>query len=122
MGKGGVDEGLREIELAAVPKILGEPRQQPIEAAAALPLLKPAVARLVRRVATWQIMPGGPGAQHPEHAVQYGAGIGPRTPATIGPAPWTERRFEHRPLGVGKVHASRTRRIVTLFTDARWGL
>jgi hypothetical protein len=50
-------------------------------------------------------MPGGAGAQHPEHAVEYGAGIRPRTPPTVGTATGTERRFEHAPLGVGEVHA-----------------
>jgi len=106
-GVGGVDKGLREIDLAAVPQIFGEPLEQPIEAAAPLPLLKPAMAGLIRRIAARQIVPRGAGAQHPEHAVQHGPRIGPRASATIGPHAWPKGRFEYRPLGVGEVHAPR---------------
>ena len=34
----------------------------------------------------------------------------PRSTASIGPPPRTEQRIEHRPLGVGKVHALDLRR------------
>ena len=104
-GEGRVDEGFTEIEFAAVAEILGEALQQPIESAAPLPLLKAAMTRLIGRIPPRQIVPRRPGAQDPQHAVEDGAGIGPRASATIGPPPWTERRFEHGPLGVSEVHA-----------------
>jgi len=63
------------------------------------------MAGLIRWIAAGQIVPGRAGAQHPEHAVQDGARIGPRPPASIGATTGTERRFEHGPLGVSEVHA-----------------
>jgi len=105
-GVGGVDEGLSEIDFPAVPQILGEPLEQAIQSAALLPLLKPPVARLVRRIAGRQIGPRRAGAQHPQHAVQHGTCIRPRSPAAIRATTRTKRRFEKRPLGVGEVHTA----------------
>ena len=48
--EGRVDEGLTEIDFPAIAEIFGEPLQQPIEATAALPLLKAAMTRLIRRI------------------------------------------------------------------------
>ena len=104
-GEGRVDEGFTQIDLPAVPQVFGEALQQPIEAARALPELEAAMARLVRRIARRQVVPRRAGAQHPQHAVQHGARIGPRPPAPIGATTGAERRFEHGPLGVGQVHA-----------------
>lgn len=106
-GVRGIDEGFGEIDFAAITKICGEALQQAIESAAALPELKTAVARLVRRVPTRQIGPRRAGAQHPEHAVEHGARIGPRAAASIGATARPEGRFEDRPLGVSQVHAAR---------------
>jgi len=50
-GEGRVDEGLTEIDFAALAEIFREPLQQSIESAAALPLLKAAVTGLVGRIA-----------------------------------------------------------------------
>ena len=104
-GEGRVDEGLAEIDLAAVAEIFREALQEPIQSAAALPLLKPAVTGLIRGVAPRQVMPRRAGAQHPADAIEDGPGIRPRAPAAIGPPPRTERRFKHGPLGVSEVHA-----------------
>jgi hypothetical protein len=106
-GEGRIDEGFTQIDLPAVAEIFGEALQEPIESAAALPLLKAAVAGLVRRVALRQIRPRGAGAQDPQHAVEHGARIGPRPATTIRSTARPKRRFEHRPLGVGEVHAAR---------------
>ena len=106
-GVRGVDEGFTEIDLAAVAEILGEPLQESIETAGSMPLLKPSVAGLVRRVATRQIVPRRPGAEDPEHTVEHRARIGPRPAASVGAHARSERRFEYRPLGVGEVHAPR---------------
>jgi hypothetical protein len=61
-GEGRVDEGLTEIDFAAVAEILGETLQQPIELAATLPVLKAAVARLVGRIARREVVPRGAGS------------------------------------------------------------
>jgi len=104
-GEGRVDEGLTEIDFAAVAEVFGEALQEPIEPAAVLPLLKPAMASLIRRIAPRQVVPRCAGPQHPEHAIEHGARIRPRATSSIGASPRTERRFEHGPLGVGEVHA-----------------
>jgi hypothetical protein len=104
-GEGRIDEGLTEIDLAAIAEIFCKALQEPIETAAALPLLKAPVTGLIGGIAPRQVMPRRPGAQHPEHAVEDRARIRPRAAASIGAPPGTERRFEHGPLGVGEVHA-----------------
>ena len=103
--EGRVDEGFTQIDLAAVPEVLGEALQQPIEAARALPALEATMARLVRRIARWQVVPRRARAQDPEHTVHDGARIGPRPAAPVRATARAERRFEHGPLGVGEVHA-----------------
>lgn len=103
--EGRVDEGLTEIDLAAVAEIFREPLQESIQAAAVLPLLKAAVTGLIGWIAPRQVMPRRARAQYPEHAVEDGARIRPRAPASIRAPPRTERRFEHGPLSVGEVHA-----------------
>ena len=61
---------------------------------------------LVRRVAKRQVVPGSAGAQNPQHAVEHRARVLPRPAPAIGPPFGTKQRIEHRPLGVGEVHAS----------------
>ena len=102
----GVDEGLTEIDLAAIAEIFRESLQEPVEPPAALPELKAPMARLIRRIAARQIGPGRPRAQHPEHAVEHRARIGPRPAAPVSAPARTKRRFEYRPLGVSQVHAA----------------
>jgi len=104
-GEGRVDEGFTQIDLPAVPQVLGQALQQPIKAPRALPELKAAMARLIRRVPCRQVVPRGAGAQHPQHPVHHGARIGPRPATPVGATARTERRFEHGPLGIGQVHA-----------------
>jgi len=104
-GEGRVDEGFTQIDLPAIAEIFGEALQQPIEAAGALPELEATMAGLIWRIPRRQIVPRGAGAQHPQHAVQHGARIGPRPATPVGATARTKRRFEHGPLGVGQVHA-----------------
>ena len=106
-GEGGIDERFGQIDLAAVAEIFREPLQETIESTGALPLLKAAMAGLVRGIAGGQIMPRGAGAQHPEHAIQHRPRIGPRASAPIGASARTKGRFEQRPLGVSEIHAAR---------------
>jgi hypothetical protein len=103
-GVGGVDEGFREIDFAAVAEIGGQPFEEPIESPTALPQLKAPVTRLIRRVARRQIGPRGAGPQDPQDAVEDGARVGPRATASIGTAARPKRRLEHGPLGVGEIH------------------
>jgi hypothetical protein len=104
-GEGRVDEGFTEIDFAAVAEILREALQQAVEPSGALPELKAAVTGLIRRIATRQVVPRGARAEHPQHTVEHGARIGPRTPASVRTAPRPENRFEHGPLSVGEIHA-----------------
>ena len=104
-GEGRVDEGLTQINFAAVAEVFSETLQQPIKAAAALPLLKAPVARLVGRIARREIVPRRAGPQHPEDAVQDRARVAEWPPTTVGTTARMEERFEHRPLSVGEVHA-----------------
>ena len=104
-GEGRVDEGFTQIDLAAVPEVLGEALQQPIEAARALPELEATMASLVRRIARWQVVPRRARAQDPQDAVHDGPRIGPRPAAPIRATARAEGRFEHGPLDVGEVHA-----------------
>jgi hypothetical protein len=104
-GEGRVDEGLTEIDFSAIAEIFSEPLEQAVEATRSLPLLKAAMAGLIRRIAPRQIVPRRAGAQHPQHAVEDGARIAPRTPTSIGPSARAKGRFEHGPLGVSEVHA-----------------
>ena len=101
----GVDEAFGEIELAAIAQILGGPLEYAFEDAGPLPRLKAPMTRLVRRIAARQIVPGCPGAQDPQHTVQHGARLGPRTAAPIGATRRAKQRLEDGPLGVSQVHA-----------------
>ena len=103
-GVGGIDKRFGQIDFAAVAQVLGQPLEDPLKPAAALPLLKAAVAGLIGRIASRQIMPRGPGAEHPEHAVQDGARIAPRPAPAIRAAARTKRRFQDLPLLVSEVH------------------
>jgi len=105
-GEGRVDEGLTEIDFAAVAEILGETLQQPIESAAALPLLKATVARLVGRIACGEIVPRRARPQDPEDAIEDRASVAERPATAIGTAPRPKERFEDGPLTIGEVHAA----------------
>ena len=109
-GKGRVDEGFTQINFPAVAEIFREALQEAIQPTTALPLLKAAMARLIRWVAWRQVMPRRARAEYPEHAVQDRAGIAERTSAAIGATPRAKTRREHGPLGVGEIHAAEVRR------------
>jgi hypothetical protein len=104
--EGRVDERFTEIDLPAIAEILREALEQSIEPPASLPLLKTAMARLIRRIAPRQVRPQRAGAQHPQHPVQDGARIGPWPAATIRPYAWPKGRRQHGPLLVSEIHAA----------------
>jgi hypothetical protein len=93
-GKGRVDEGFTQINFPAVAEIFREALQEVIQPTTALPLLKAAMARLIRWVAWRQVMPRRARAEYPEHAVQDRAGIAERTSAAIGATPRAKTRRE----------------------------
>jgi hypothetical protein len=103
-GEGRIDEGLTEINFAAVAEIFGQSLKQAIESPAALPLLKAPVTRLIRRVSRREIGPGGARPEDPQDAVEDGARVGPRATTSIGTAARPKRRLEHGPLGIGEIH------------------
>jgi hypothetical protein len=47
------------------------------------PLLKPPVARLIRRISMWKVSPWCPGPQDPQNAIEHGSPIRPRAAATV---------------------------------------
>ena len=98
-GEGRVDEGLTEINFAAVAEIFGEALQEPVKPTAALPLLKAAMTRLIGGIPPRQIVPRRPGAQHPEHAVEDGARIAPWAAASILDAAADGTSVRARPIG-----------------------
>jgi len=63
------------------------------------------MARLVRWVPVGQIFPRRPRAQNPEHAVQHGAAVAPRTATPVRSPRRLQHGREHGPLLVGEVHA-----------------
>jgi hypothetical protein len=101
----GVDEGFGQIELAAIAQILGEALQHAFEHAGPLPRLKTPMTRLIRWIPTRQVVPRRPGAQDPQHTVQDGARLRPRSAAPVGATRRTKQRLEDGPLGVSQVHA-----------------
>jgi hypothetical protein len=104
-GEGRVDEGFTQIDFPAVAEVFGEALEQAIQAARALPELKPTVAGLVGGIPRRQVVPRRARPQHPQYAVQHGARIAPWATASIGATARAEGGFEHGPLGVGEIHA-----------------
>ena len=88
-----------------MPKVFGQPLQEPSEGAVALPLLKATMTGLVGWISVGQVVPGSARAQHPKNSVQHGPRITPR-PSSAGFG-WLrlQQRFQNRPLGIGEVHA-----------------
>src|SRR4029450_7757334 len=113
-----VDEGFTQIDLAAVPEVLGEALQQPIKAARALPELEATMASLVRRIARWRVVPRRARAQDPQDAVHDGPRIRPRAAAPIRATARAERRFEHGPLASVRSMPSSTTAILPMFQAA----
>jgi hypothetical protein len=106
--EGAVDDTLREIELAPRLEIAGEGPEHFLHGAALDPELESAMTGLIRGIASWQVLPGGPGPQHPENPVHDIARIPPRAAAPVAPvAPdpgLREQGGERGPLGIGEIH------------------
>jgi hypothetical protein len=63
------------------------------------------MTRLIRRIASRQVVPRRTGTQDPEHAIQHRARVPGRPAAPIGTSAMTKQRLEDLPLSVSQVHA-----------------
>jgi hypothetical protein len=75
------------------------------------PLLESAVAGLEGRIFFGQFTPLRSSAQDPQHTLQDGAGVLPRTTAPIGSAPRSQHWLHHFPLFIGQLPTATHRRI-----------
>jgi hypothetical protein len=104
---GAVDEGLGQVELAAVTKIFRQPPEHLLEDLALHPRLEAAMAGRRRRIATREVRPRRAGAKYPHDAVDDVTRISPGS-ATLrrDPFPFTSREaaLDRIPLLVGEVH------------------
>jgi hypothetical protein len=85
--------------------------QRTFQLSVADPLLESPVAGLIRRIFLRQFAPLCAGTQHPEHAVQHGPRIVPRSAAVILTPLGSQHPLHHGPLFVGQFPASRHRRV-----------
>jgi hypothetical protein len=86
--------------------VLGKRSKDLLESAVADPALKPTVARLVRRIATRQVLPRRTRAKHPQHAVEDVSRIAvrPAAYALVDRLFLGEKRLDQSPLLFGEVH------------------
>jgi hypothetical protein len=80
---GAIDEGLGQIDLAAVAQILGKRFDDLPEHARLDPFLHPTVNRLVRRVLARQCFPRRSGPQDPKHSIENTTSFDTRTPFAV---------------------------------------
>jgi hypothetical protein len=92
-------------------QVLRESSQRLFQFSAPHPLLESAVAGLEGRIFFGQFTPLRPGAQDPEHTVQDGECVVPRTTTPVGSAPRPQHRLHHFPLLVGQLPTATHRRI-----------
>ena len=82
-GEAPVDKRFLQVQIAFVEECLGEDLEDAPQHARADPLLKPAVACLIRRIPVWQVGPRGAGLQDPQNAIEDGTVLPPRAPSTV---------------------------------------
>ena len=102
---GAVNEGLGQIDLAALTQIFGERFEDFPEHTLRHPLLHPTMAGLVRRVFARQRLPWRAGPQHPEHPVEHAARSDARaTLAVLSRFRFRDQRLDNTPLLVSELH------------------
>jgi len=102
---GAIDEGLCQIDFAAVPQVFRERLEHFPEHARLDPFLHPTVNRLIRRVFARQRLPRRAGPKDPEHAVEHVTGGHTRaTLAVLARLRMWDQRFDNAPLLVGELH------------------
>jgi len=102
---GAINEGLSQIDLAAITQVRSERLEDPPEHAVSHPLLHPPVTRLIRRVLARQCLPRCSGPKDPEHAVENAASVDARpTFAVFTNVGLWDQRLDNAPLLVGELH------------------
>ena len=102
---GAVNEGLGEVELAALNEVVGECLQDALQHFVFDPALESAKARRVRRIPAGHVRPRRAGAQDPQDAVKYITWIAPRSSAAVfAHFRDGEKRFDCCPLLISEVH------------------
>src|SRR5665811_222408 len=102
---GAIDEGLGQINLAAITQVLGERLEDSPEHTILDPLLHSAVARLVRRVLARQCFPRSSGPEDPEHSVENAASFDARPAfAVLASFGFWDQWLDDTPLLVGELH------------------
>jgi len=86
--------------------MLGKGSKDLLDRSVADPALKPTVARLVRRIAARQVLPGRARAKHPKYAIEDVARIAvrPTAHALMDRLFLREKRLDQSPLLFGEVH------------------
>lgn len=107
-GEAPVDIRFLQIQIAFVEESLGEDLEDAPQHARADPLLKPAVACLIRRITVWQVGPRSAGPQDAQNAIEHGTVLPPRAPSTVLSARQLgQERPNEVPLLVGEVTGMR---------------
>ena len=102
---GAIDEGLGQIDLAAVTQVRCERLEDLPEHAVSDPLLHPAMTGLVRRILTWQRFPRSSGPKDPEHPVEDASRFDSRTTlAVFAHFGLRDQRLDNTPLLVSELH------------------
>src|SRR5689334_21501524 len=102
---GAIDEGLGQIDLAAVTQVLCERLEDLPEHTVRNPLLHPAMTGLVRRVLTRQRLPRSSGPKDPEHPVENASRFDSRTTLAIfADFGLRDQRLDDTPLLVSELH------------------
>jgi len=102
---GAIDEGLSQIDLAAVSQIFREGFHELPEHACFDPLLHPTVNRLIRRVLAREGFPRSSGPKDPEHSVENPAGFNARTAFAVFANLWfRDETLDNTPLLVSELH------------------
>ena len=103
-GEAPVDKRFLQIQLAFVEECLGEDLEDGPQHARVDPLLKPAVACLIRRLPVWQVGPRNAGPQDPQNAIEHSTVLPPRAPSTVVSARQLGQEGPNEdPLPVGEV-------------------
>lgn len=102
---GAIDEGLGQIDLAAITQVLCECLEDSPEHTVLNPLLHPAVTRLVWRVLARQCLPRCSSPEDPEHSVENAASSDARPPfAVFANVGLGDQRLDDTPLLVSELH------------------
>lgn len=102
---GAIDEGLSQIDLAAVTQVFRERFEDFPEHAGLDPLLHPPMTRLVRRVLARQRFPWSSGPQDPEHSIENASSIDTWSPLAVFTSfRLRDQRLDNTPLLVSELH------------------